>query len=268
MEKYTKMIMKTEFLKKLRSAFELNEYEVKIWVALLSKGVAAAGELSDTANVPRSRAYDVLESLEKKGFIIMKVGRPIRYLAVKPEDIVKRVKKDISFKAEEQVGNIDKIKGTEVYEELTLLFTNGITNVDPHSVSGSFKGRSNTYNHLMNLLEDANKEVIISTTDTGLIRKADYLRPALRKLKKTGVTVKIGAPIKSAKAKEAAKVLGEVAKVKSMDSNGRFVVVDGKEVVFMVNDDNKVHESSDVSIWVNTEFFAGALKSLFDAGWK
>jgi len=47
----------------------LNSYEVKIWTALLSRGVSTAGELSDIANVPRSRSYDVLESLEKKGFV-------------------------------------------------------------------------------------------------------------------------------------------------------------------------------------------------------
>ena len=63
------MIVKDEFLNKLRRYFGLNLYEVKIWAALLSRGVSTAGELSDIANVPRSRSYDVLESLEKKGFV-------------------------------------------------------------------------------------------------------------------------------------------------------------------------------------------------------
>ena len=56
------MIVKEEFLKKLRSSFDLNIYEVKIWTALLSKGIATAGELSDISDVPRSRCYDVLET--------------------------------------------------------------------------------------------------------------------------------------------------------------------------------------------------------------
>ena len=63
------MIVKEEFLSKLRRYFGLNLYEVKIWTALLSRGVSTAGELSDIANVPRSRSYDILESLEKKGFV-------------------------------------------------------------------------------------------------------------------------------------------------------------------------------------------------------
>ena len=48
------MIVKEEFLSKLRRYFSLNLYEVKIWTALLSRGVSTAGELSDIANVPRS----------------------------------------------------------------------------------------------------------------------------------------------------------------------------------------------------------------------
>mgnify|MGYP000262357459 CR=1 FL=1 len=89
------MIVKEDFLKKLRAAFDLNIYEVKMWTALLSRGMAAAGELSDISNVPRSRSYDVLESLEKKGFIMMKLGKPIRYIAIKPEEIIKRLKENI-----------------------------------------------------------------------------------------------------------------------------------------------------------------------------
>ena len=87
------MIIKEDFLKKLRSAFNLNIYEVKIWTALLSRGISTAGELSEIGDVPRSRAYDVLESLEKKGFIVMKLGKPINYIAVEPQEVVERAKK-------------------------------------------------------------------------------------------------------------------------------------------------------------------------------
>src|SRR3989344_5733735 len=90
-----KMIVQKDFLNKLKD-FGLNSYESKLWVALLSRGVSTAGELSDISSVPRSRAYDVLESLEKKGFIVMKVGKPIKYLAVPPAEVVERVKKHIA----------------------------------------------------------------------------------------------------------------------------------------------------------------------------
>jgi len=142
------MIVKEEFLSKLRLYFSLNLYEVKIWTALLSRGVSTAGELSDIANVPRSRSYDVLESLEKKGFVVMKFGKPIKYLAVPPEEVVERAKKNMRVDAETKVKRLEELKKTEVLGELKTLFTQGVELVEPSDLSGSLRGRHNLYNHL------------------------------------------------------------------------------------------------------------------------
>ncbi len=262
------MTMNEELIKKLRSTFNLNIYEVKVWTALLSKGVATAGELSDMGNVPRSRSYDVLESLEKKGFIIMKLGRPIKYLAVPPSEIIKRVKKNITERAERQVKVIDEVQKTDIFTELTLLFKNGIENIDPSTIAGSFKGRNNIYDHVLNLMANAEKDVLIVTTADGLTRKLEYMKSTLRKLKQHKINVKIAAPLKMERAKQAAKELAEYAEVKDLDLNARFVIIDNKDLIFMVINDKNTHESTDVGIWVNTPFFATALRSMVDSVWN
>ena len=61
--------MKPELVKKIKDYFNLNIYETKVWLALLGKGIASAGEIAEISGVPRSRTYDVLESLEKQGFL-------------------------------------------------------------------------------------------------------------------------------------------------------------------------------------------------------
>ncbi|GAF84704.1 unnamed protein product, partial [marine sediment metagenome] len=106
------MIVQADFLNRLKD-FGLNSYEAKLWTALLSRGVATAGELSDIANVPRSRSYDVLESLEKKGFVIMKLGKPIKYIAVPPSEVIERVKKSILNNAEKQSKILDDLRKSE-----------------------------------------------------------------------------------------------------------------------------------------------------------
>src|SRR3989337_19078 len=131
------MIVKEEFLSKLRRYFSLNLYEVKIWTALLSRGVSTAGELSDIANVPRSRSYDVLESLEKKGFVIMKIGKPIKYIAVPPNEVIDRVKKRIKEESDKQEKSMEELKGSNVLQELTTLHTQGIDLFEPTELSGS-----------------------------------------------------------------------------------------------------------------------------------
>ncbi len=261
------MIVKEEFLSKLRLYFSLNLYEVKIWTALLSRGVSTAGELSDIANVPRSRSYDVLESLEKKGFVIMKFGKPIKYLAVAPSEVVERVKKNMRLDADTKVKRLDELKGTEVLDELKTLHTQGIELVEPTDLSGSLKGRHNLYNHLELMIKSAEKSVTIMTTTQGLLRKIEGLKGTFEAVKKRGVKIRIAAPL-TKECIPALKELGDVAEVRHTPSKARFVIVDATELTFMVLEDKDVHPTYDVGIWVNTPFFASALEDLFDLAWK
>tara|TARA_Y100000310_G_C20678437_1_gene814443 strand:+ start:981 stop:1790 length:810 start_codon:yes stop_codon:yes gene_type:complete len=261
------MIVKEEFLSKLRRFFSLNLYEVKIWAALLSRGVSTAGELSDIANVPRSRSYDVLESLEKKGFVVMKLGKPIKYIAVPPTEVLERVKKNMRQEAEEKVKRLEELKGTDVLQELNTLHTQGVELIEPADLSGSLRGRHNLYNHLELTIRNAEQSVIIMTTSQGFMRKIEGLKPVFEKLKKRGVDIKIAAPI-TKEVMSSVKDIEGVAEVRNTEAEARFCVVDGKELIFMVLNDNDVHPTYDLGIWVNTPFFANALKSLFDLAWN
>jgi len=261
------MIVRKEFLNKLRD-FGLNTYESKLWTALLSRGVSTAGELSDIANVPRSRSYDVLESLEKKGFVVMKLGKPIKYIAVPPSEIVERVKKNMREDAEEKVKRLENLKSTDVLQELNALHSQGIELVEPTDLSGSLRGRHNLYNHLELTIRNAERAVTIMTTNQGLLRKIEGLKPVLEKLKKKGVDIKIAAPI-TKENKHLLKELDGIAEIKNVvNPKARFCVVDNKDVIFMVMDDKDVHPTYDVGIWVKAPFFANALNSLFESAWK
>lgn len=262
------MIVKDEFLSRLRKIFDLNLYEVKVWTALLSRGTSTAGELSNISDVPRSRTYDILESLEKKGFIIMKLGKPIKFVALKPEEVVERVKKNLMVDAKERTKRLERLKEDEVLEELTSLFTKGVKFVEPSDLSGSLKGRQNLYNHLDMMVRDAEKTITIVTTAEGLNRKLEVLMPSLEKVKKRGVRVRIAAPIDKNNLK-IAKNFSKVAEVKDIkDIKARFVVIDSNQLMFMLLDDEKFHPNYDVGIWINTEFFAQALESMFELAWK
>lgn len=261
------MIVKEEFLSKLRRFFSLNLYEVKVWTALLSRGVATAGELSDIANVPRSRSYDVLESLERKGFVVMKLGKPIKYIAVPPAEVLERVKKNMHDEAQERISRLEELKTNEVLGELDSLHTQGINLIEPADLSGSVKGRHNLYSHLERTIKNANKSVTIMTTSQGFLRKVEGLKPIFEKLKKKGVKIRIAAPL-TKETKAALDDISSVADVRDTDSKARFCIVDGKDLVFMILDDKEVHPTYDIGIWVNTPFFAKALENLFEVAWK
>ena len=260
------MIIKKEFLMRLKD-LGLNSYEAKLWTALLSRGVSTAGELSDIANVPRSRTYDVLESLERKGFIVMKIGKPIKYMAVPPEEVLERVKKKIIEETTKKSEFLDKLKKSDVLQDLKLLYKRGIDMVDITDLSGALKGRSNLYNHIETCIKGAEDEVIIHTTERGLIRKLEFLKNVFKKLKQRGVKIRIAAPI-TEENKEYVEELNGIVEVRHSDLKSRFVVVDKKEIIFMVLNDEEVHPTYDVGIWVNTPFFANTLSELFNLAWK
>lgn len=262
------MIVKEEFLAKIRRYFDLNLYEGKLWAALLSRGVSTAGELSDIADVPRSRSYDVLESLEKKGFVVMKLGKPIKYLTVPPSEVVERVKKNMRHNADEKIKRLESLKDSDVLKELGTLHDQGIELVEPSDLSGSIKGRHNLYNHLDLSIREAKKTVNIMTTSQGLLRKIEGLKGTLEAVKKRGVEIKIAAPI-TKENKDIIKELKGIAEIRHTDNvKGRFCVVDGKNMMFMVLDDKDVHPSYDLGIWANTPLFASTLDGLFNTAWQ
>jgi len=262
------MIVKEEFLNMLRQYFSLNLYEVKIWTALLSRKVATAGELSDLAVVPRSRTYDVLESLEKKGFVMVKLGKPIKYIAISPSDVIDRVKKRVAKKSEEKLDKLEALRDSNVLKDLEQLHEQGIQLVEPSDLSGALKGRYNLYNHLEAMVKNAESEVIIMTTSSGFLRKIEALKGIFEDLDERGVSVKIVCP-KTDKTENLAKELESVAEVRySEEVEARFCIIDGSEVLFMTLHDKDIYPAYDIGIWVNTPFFAQALQQLFEIAWR
>ncbi len=262
------MIVKDDLLAQMRRYFDLNLYEVKLWAALLSRGVSTAGELSDIANVPRSRSYDVLESLEKKGFVVMKTGKPIKYIAIPPTEVVDRVKKNMHLQAQNKIKRLDSIKNSEILAELEELHKTGVALVDPVEITGAVKGRHNLYNHMDMLIKGSKKSVNIMTSEKGFMRKAEGLKASLTKAKKRGVDIKIAAPITNENKKHVDALKG-VATVKHNSSiKSRFMTVDSDHTVMMTMDDGQVHPSYDMAVWVKADYMAKGMDSMFDQTWS
>jgi len=256
------MIVQKDFLNKLKD-FGLNSYESKLWIALLSRGVSTAGELSDISNVPRSRAYDVLESLEKKGFIIVKIGKPIKYLAVPPADVVERVKKKVNEEAEMKGKLLSQLKDSDVLTELSSLHSEGIKLIDPTDRSGAFRGRDKGYEHLLSMIKNAKKSVTLMTSKDGVERKYNLLGNHLRKAAKNGVKVQFIVPQNTSKDDLA--FLSKVAEVKQIkECQARFCIVDGESLFLFLTDDQKVHQNYDCAVWLEAPYFVNYFNQLVD----
>src|SRR3989442_1153583 len=74
----------SERTKRALKDFDLTEYEVKAYIALVESGPVPASQLSTTAAIPYSKIYEILGNLERKGWVETEQGRPSKYFAKPP----------------------------------------------------------------------------------------------------------------------------------------------------------------------------------------
>ncbi len=254
------MTINNELIENVRRIFDLNLYEASIWLYLLSKGVSTAGELSELSNVPRSRAYDVLESLEKKGFVMIKVGKPIQYVAVPPKEVINRAKKRILEMAQQKIKKIENAENTELMEELNNLYERGINNFNPLELSSALKGRNNIYNQIESMIKNAQNNVKIMTNEKELLERLSELKNVIRKAYERGVKIEIKAPIREDN--EIIRELKPYVEFKNVDETpARFCVVDDKEALLILTE-NEISPEYDIGVWMNSKAI-GKLLSKF-----
>lgn len=81
------MSVTEECLKALRG-LGLTGYEVKAYLSLVQRGGLTASEVSRESQIPYSKVYEVLRSLEKKGWIQSEQSRPSKHYPKPPGEAV------------------------------------------------------------------------------------------------------------------------------------------------------------------------------------
>ncbi len=259
------MAINQDLIKRMKGYFDLNIYETKVWIALLSRGVSSAGEIAEISNVPRSRTYDVLEGLEKQGFVIQKIGKPVKYIAVKPDVVIEKLKNNTLKSAEERVDGLSKLKNSEEYKELVDLHNSGIEPIKNNNLSTSIRGRSNLYTQMRDLMENAEKSVYLATSVYELSNKAVMFKDTFSKLNKRKVDVKVIVPDSSKDAEKLSKKFG--VEIKSKPINARFIIADKSELIFTMKP-TTTHDDFDYGIWINSPFFTNSVAYMFELAWK
>lgn len=257
------MIMKQELVKHIKEHFNLNIYETKVWLALLSKGIASAGEVAELSGVPRSRTYDVLESLEKRGFAIIKIGKPVKYISVKPTEVIEKMKSEMLLEAQEKVKSLSALKSTNEYTELEQLHNSGISPIKSSDLTGSLKGRSNVVAKLRELLENSQKEVLLCTSAVDFEDKSRVLVPSLERLAKTNVKLRLAL---SGDAEKVKRINAKHnLKAKHIESPARFFIADRKEALLMITPE---HAEEEMGVWLSSPYFTESLAHIVEHAFK
>jgi len=251
----------------------LNLYERKLWVALLAKGTATAGELSGIASVPRSRTYDVLQTLADKGFVIVQTAKPLRYVAIQPAEALEKAKKRLQEKYDEMEKRIDRLRSSELIKELNAVHDQGLQLVSLEDITGALKGKYSVLQQMDSMLRSATSAVDIVTTPAGLNDLSENHISILKKLSDNGVKIKIATRVDKQNA-DAIKALSGIAEIRNIAKeevpfSGRFYVVDGQQLMLGLSDPEVVHSSQDMMFWTKSKHAAqNMIRPLFNLLWE
>ena len=242
---------------KTRKALErigLTSYEIKTYSALLKTGQINASDLSQKSGVPYSKIYEVLGTLEEKGWIGSDESRPTQYFAKPPTTAIENARHDqeTEFKNNESV----------ILKDLTPLYEQSGTSERPDI--WVLSGVVNIASKILEMVDSCRNEVLIAIPKVAedLAREA---LPKLRLLHDRGVdiTILVSEDVNS----ETLKSLSRVAKVKIKKGLfGGGIISDKRYVVILLGEDLGTSKSATeaVAIWADHSGLAGFAREYFE----
>jgi sugar-specific transcriptional regulator TrmB len=141
------MVITDSLLTNLQN-FGLTQYEAKTYVALLSTGTSNAYKISKAAEIPRTRIYDILDSLTTRGIVMVEeTSDGIKNYTALPANVFLE-------QAREKWASIYQ----SVDKELNAIEAQNKQDIYVSTV----KGKNNILAFCRNLLRNAKKTVFIS----------------------------------------------------------------------------------------------------------
>ncbi|WP_049986961.1 HTH-type sugar sensing transcriptional regulator TrmB [Halobellus rufus] len=147
-------------LERVGERFDLGEYEIEAYLAVLEHGELTASEISDRTEIPQPRVYDTVRSLSDRGLVELRESRPMKIVAVAPDDAF---------------GNVQQSLDSLV-SELEARYTAPARDTEAVSL---VKSRSTILRYVEEIIESAEYELVLSLTPDLLRRFREDLAAAV-----------------------------------------------------------------------------------------
>ncbi|WP_435333213.1 HTH-type sugar sensing transcriptional regulator TrmB [Haloarchaeobius sp. TZWWS8] len=143
-------------IERVGDRFSLGEYEIDAYLTVLEHGQLTASEIADRTEIPQPRVYDTVRSLSDRGLVELRESRPMKIIAVDPEDAFSDVQSSL----------------TEMVDELGARYTAPARDTEAVSL---VKSRSTILRYLEEVIDAAEYELALSLTPDLLERFEDLL---------------------------------------------------------------------------------------------
>jgi sugar-specific transcriptional regulator TrmB len=241
-----------EASRKVLRELGLTMYESSVYLSLVQRGVMTASEVSDSARVPFSKVYEVLNNLEQKGWVNVEKGRPSRYFAKSPVEAFEAARNQL----EGQIRGWEKT----VVSELEPLYEQREVQEKPDI--WILRGEASVVAKIQEMLRTARTQVMIA------------IPPFAEKL--AGKAVPLLATLSAVDAQVLVMVAGDVkgwnlhsslgsVEVRQRDSLfGGGVIVDGVEALLLLGEESR----PSLVVWSNHVGLVKFAKDYFQHLWN
>ncbi|UCE96818.1 MAG: TrmB family transcriptional regulator [Candidatus Bathyarchaeota archaeon] len=241
-----------EGAKKVLRELGLTAYETAVYLSLVKSGVMTASEVSESAGVPFSKVYEVLNRLDRKGWVDIEHGRPSRYFAKSPAEAFEATR----HKLDRKIQNWERVVAEELqphYEKRELREKPDIW---------ILRGETGVLTKLQEMLGKARNQVMIAAPlfVRDLAEKAIPLLASLR-LNDTKVLIMVAGKPRDWRLEK----LMSVVEVRGRDNLfGGGVIVDGEEALLFLGEEDK----PSLVVWSNHVGLVKFAKDYFQYLWN
>ena len=205
--------------------FELTEYEVKAYVALVEAGPMPASQLSTTATIPYSKIYEILGNLERKGWVESEQGRPSKYFPKPPSGALESSKV--------RMENLLRESQIDAMSELQPLYES--KGVQERPDIWIVRGQNNILDRIKETLGRTRKELLVAIpiVPESVVSAA---APLLSPMTNHGIKVSIMVP--QTTDKSAIKKLKGLAEVRVREQMfGGGMISDSNEIIILLGEE-------------------------------
>jgi len=267
----TTMPLSGSLIKKLMS-FGLTGNEAKAYLGLLQLKQANARAIAKLSNIPRQEIYRVLPRLEKLGLVEVIIGKPTKFLAVNPEEVLSEL---IERQQEILSTRISKLQEEKSILENELKKVEGksagLVRPEPvHFVLIS--GQRLVNEKIQEMLQNAKNEVLWMSPKLEIMRAVIYDRDEmLRQCVQRNVKVRVITEVDEKNIKEVIR-LSKFCEIRhALDVTSLITIVDNKELII----GSAVHFSRSLDsdelrhkLWTNDSSHISVMKDFFEKVWS
>jgi HTH-type transcriptional regulator, sugar sensing transcriptional regulator len=269
--------MNEEVIEQIQKFLELQltEREAKIYMTLLSKKSFTAVELQRMVNIPRTKIYDVLQKMVRRGIVIERPVDSLKYYeAVNPDLAFKRVVE--KYKREYESDLEKKLKAAgDLVQLLTPVYEENRDVVSPLDFIEILRDSEYIQKRFITKYVDSKHEVLsftkgpfIANNSLKLQDQMDVQEDFLKRGGKSRAVYELPDLIKYDWLWQSMKEMkGSGEEVRIVDSLPmKMLIFDSESVMFPLRKGVGEHNTI-VSVWIEHTELASACKILFETFW-